>query len=311
MILERDNKHNFEKLTAIIFSKNALQKKRIQKVINQQDERYLTFCESLSKKLLSSLLATDADRQFACDSYLKMCRDFLHAQVRFKQTGKYPVAKASEAKEAVYDNPEVMRYYMLGLLLSYMYWPNHYKLFEFFQECLTALKVKPRNYLEIGVGHGLFTNEMLTVFPNIEPTVVDISSTSIAAAGTLLETFGVDSKQVNFVHSDFFDLEQSEQKYDFIIMGEVLEHVNDGHTFMRKARALLNPNGQIFMTTAANSPALDHVLHFHNADEIRSLLESCDLLVEKEIVMAAEEVPEKEWESEMVTLNYGSLLSGR
>jgi 2-polyprenyl-3-methyl-5-hydroxy-6-metoxy-1,4-benzoquinol methylase len=299
----------FDELTEIVFSKNQLQKKRIGKFIREADHHYLEFCEELSEALLTRLLKSTEEREFACDSYLKMCRDFLHAQVRFKQSGVYPVAEASEAKREVYDNPEVMRYYMLGLLLSYMYWPNHYRLFHFFQKCLRSLDSKPCNYLEIGVGHGLFTSEILRAYPEIHSTVVDISETSIKAADKLLQTFDIPVDRVNFIHSDFFDLKENDQLFDFIIMGEVLEHVNDGHTFMKKAHGLLRPGGKIFMTTAANSPALDHVLHFTNANEIRALLIECGFKIDDDLVMAAEDVPEKDWESELVTLNYGSLLS--
>ena len=299
----------FEEIKSIVFKKNALQRKRIEKFTDCQHERYHEFCEKLSENLLTKLLTTDVEREFACDSYLKMCRDFLHAQIRFKQTGEYPILLASDAKKEVYDNPDVMRYYMSGLLLSYMFWPNHYKLFEFFQDCISNENFKPKNYLEIGVGHGLFTNEMLKMFPAIKPTVVDISQTSIQAADKLLKTFNADISKIDFIHRDFFELEESDQKYDFIIMGEVLEHVNDGYGFMQKAKNLLNSDGKVFMTTAANSPALDHVLHFHNEHEIRSLLKECGFNIELEIVMAAEDLPQSEWEKELVTINYGCLLS--
>ena len=298
----------FEKLSGMVLARSPLQKKRLTRLIETQDDNYKHFCEELSERLLSHFITTKAEQVFACDSYLKMCRDFLHAQIRFKQSGIYPVAHAGDAKKEVYDNPSVMRYYMLGLLLSYMFWPNHYLLFEFFKKSISKIDLNGKKYLEIGGGHGLFVSEVVTGFPLASATVVDISATSIQTAKELLRAHQVDESDVKFIHSDFMNLEQTEEKYDFIVMGEVLEHVDDGEAFMKKAASLLNPAGAIFMTTAANSPALDHVLHFHNVQEIRDLLNKTGFEIVDEIVHAAEDVPEAQWEQELVTLNYGSLL---
>ena len=57
--------------------------------------------------------------------------DFLKEQIRFKKTGVYCIDDASIANEEVYSDPKVMRYYMVGLLISYMFWPNHYALYQF------------------------------------------------------------------------------------------------------------------------------------------------------------------------------------
>ena len=298
----------FERLCNLVYSKNPLQKKRLTSFIASQDETYRHFCEDLSERLVTRFIPTDADQLFACESYLKMCRDFLHAQIRFKQTGVYPVAKAGHAKTDVYDNPDVMRYYMLGLLLSYMFWPNHYALFQFFKKSLSSMDLVDKNYLEIGGGHGLFVSEVVSRSALKSATVVDISSTSIQTAKDLLRAHEVEDNKVNFIHSDFMELERDDKRYDLIVMGEVLEHVDDGESFMKKAASLLTADGRVFMTTAANSPALDHVLHFHNEEEIRDLMDRSGFQIIDEIIHAAEDVPQSKWQEELVTLNYGAFL---
>ena len=61
----------------------------------------------------------------------------------------------------------------IGLLLTYLFWPNHYALFRLFRDGIA--RVRPRRALEVGAGHGLFTAELLRRWPETDLTVVDIS----------------------------------------------------------------------------------------------------------------------------------------
>ncbi|MFZ4712618.1 MAG: class I SAM-dependent methyltransferase [Bacteriovoracaceae bacterium] len=294
------------KLINLICSQNALQKKRISKYINEKaDTQFWSFAESLSSTLNNGLISDDQQRQKAALAYNKMCKDFLSEQIKFKRTGKYSCMDAVVASEHVYDDPEVMRYYMVGLLLSYIFWPNHYQLFRFFQDHFP--EKTPANYLEVGVGHGLFTSTMINQYPNIKANIVDISATSIKTAKEVLQSFGIDSNKISFVHNDYLKVDIN-QKFDFIIMGEVLEHVNDARLFMKKTKELLAPGGRIYLSTAANSPALDHVFHFHNVKEMRDMMTCEGLRIVKDLALPSDNIPEADWEKELVTINYCAIL---
>jgi cyclopropane fatty-acyl-phospholipid synthase-like methyltransferase len=99
-----------------------------------------------------------------------------------------------------------------------------------------------------------------------------------------------------------------ESGFDFIIMGEVLEHVNNAPDFMLRTKKLLNRGGSIYLSTCANSPALDHVYHFKSADEIRDLITSHGFRIVKDLALPAEDVPQERWASELTTINYCALL---
>jgi 2-polyprenyl-3-methyl-5-hydroxy-6-metoxy-1,4-benzoquinol methylase len=300
-----DANSNLLKIINLVSITNPLQKKKIISFVETQNEEYYLFAENLSKIIFYEFLKDDNERMEAARSYNKMCMDFLKEQIRFKKTGVYRINDASIANIEVYSEPLVMRYYMVGLLISYLFWPNHYKLYQFFKNNLPANE--PKSYLEIGVGHGLFTSTMLGKYENIMATLVDISETSIKTANELLGAFNVIRSNITFVHGDFFTVD-IENKFDFIIMGEVLEHVNDAFGFMKRAKELLQPNGKIYMSTAANSPALDHVYHFHNEHEIRDLLFETGFDIESELVLPADDIPKELWQKELVTLNYCALL---
>ncbi|MDA9886157.1 methyltransferase [Flavobacteriaceae bacterium] len=296
---------NLAKIIDLVSKANPLQKKKILSYVSNQDEKYFLFAENLSKTIIEDFLTTEKEQIDAAAAYNKMCMDFLKEQIRFKKTGVYRIDDAAIANEEVYSDPLVMRYYMVGLLISYMFWPNHYQLFQFFK---THLPVnEPKSYLEVGVGHGLFSSTMLKTYPNIQATCVDISETSIKTAKEVLQSFHVNTKNIDYVLGDFFTVDIN-KKFDFIIMGEVLEHVNDAYGFMRRAKEFLKEDGRIYMSTAANSPALDHVYHFHNEKEITDLLDQTGFLVEDDLVLPADDIPKELWEQELVTLNYCCIL---
>lgn len=295
------------KIIELISQQNPLQKKRIHKFLQSQNEEYWDFAENLSSILNHSFLTDDKSRRQAADAYNKMCMDFLKEQIRFRKTGVYRIDDASVAVEQVYGDMTVMRYYMVGLLISYLFWPNHYELFRFFKANLPTAE-KTKSYLEVGVGHGLFTSNMLKRYPGIGAKAVDISETSIQTAKEILKTFQVDTDHIEFIHGDYLSLNFQESGFDFIIMGEVLEHVNNAPDFMVRTKKLLNKGGSIYLSTCANSPALDHVYHFKSADEIRDLITSHGFKIVKDLALPAEDVPPERWAAELTTINYGALL---
>jgi 2-polyprenyl-3-methyl-5-hydroxy-6-metoxy-1,4-benzoquinol methylase len=290
----------------LVASQNPLQRKRIAAFLATQGDEYFQFAEELSATLNRSLLRDDETRTEAARSYNRMCMDILREQIRFKKTGVYLLANAGEANAAVYSQDHVMRYYIVGLLLSYLFWPNHYRMFQHFRRHVADRPV--RRCLEVGVGHGLFTAEVLKRHPDAEMTVLDISETSLAVARETLTTFGVDLDRIRFIHGDYLALDLPPGESDLLIMGEVLEHVDDAPEFLRRARQLIAPDGSVYMTTCANCPAVDHVWHFHNVQEIRDLIANAGLDIRSELALPAEPVPEPLWQRELVTINYSSIL---
>jgi len=302
------NHPEFSKIVNLVSAQNPLQRKRIENFINQQDEDYWNFAEELSRTLNWTLLQTNEARAEAAQSYNRMCMDILREQIRFRKTGVYLISNAEVANENVYSQPNVMRYYIVGLLLSYLFWSNHYRMLKFFKDHLTRI-TSIENCLEVGAGHGLFTSETLRHFPHLDMHVLDISETSLNLAREMLDTFQVDVSRASFELGDYLKTSFGNGKFDFIIMGEVLEHVNDAPEFLRQTRLLIQPTGTVFLSTCANCAAVDHVYHFHTVDEIRKLFRDANFSIVQELVLPAEAVPESRWLEELVTINYCAILS--
>lgn len=294
---------------------------RIQYILNSIEDLNPVHAKKLNKNI-RGLLGTDyeehanlflekydkllkekgLDIDYSIDCYLKMLADVTVEQIKFIETGEYSSTSFDEVNRRVYSQPEVMEYYMHGLVLSQFLWKHHYDILNFFKSSILT-RSESVSYLEVGAGHGLYLNEALSLLSeDCKFDVVDISPSSIE----LSKNFSNDDK-VNFMLQDIYTYDSS-TKYEFITMGEVLEHVERPVELLQKLKDLLKKDGRIFITTPANAPAIDHIYLFRNAAEIRDVIEEAGLDIEREFSMFVEDVPLEIAERLKITLMYGALL---
>ena len=86
---------------------------------------------------------------------------------------------------------------------------------------------------------------------------IDFEPERLTRARQLAEKY---SQDVTFSQSSFDDFDQSE-KFDGIILGEVLEHFSDPSAMLNKAKRLLDADGKLIITTP-NMPSLNNRLKF-------------------------------------------------
>jgi SAM-dependent methyltransferase len=293
----------------LIAAENPLQRRAIERFVAAEDERYWRFAESVCARLSARYLRDDAARAGAARAYNDLCRVLNAEQFRFKKTGLYQIGSASAANAEVYSQPKRMREYVMGLLLSHLFWKSHYDMIVFLQEYLAGIRTV--RTLEVGVGHGLLLQQVAQRHPEAALTVVDISAASLDLAREIFHAFDLDVARIQFLHSDFLTAQLPEHGYDFIVMAEVLEHVDDPAAFLRRARTFMAPGATMYMATCANCPAPDHVYLFRNVPAIRELVRSAGLEIEREIALPLERVPEEQWEKRRVNVNYGAILRAR
>lgn len=98
---------------------------------------------------------------------------------------------------------------------------------------------KQLSLLELGLGHGYSTCLFQPQFK--AHTVVDGSSEIIEMFRTKHDLLGL-----NIVES-YFEVFEPTERYDVIIMGFVLEHVDDPALIVSKYRTFLKPGGRMFI----------------------------------------------------------------
>lgn len=196
------------------------------------------------------------------EAYQRLCNDMMKCQIYFMKYDKYPTQSSEEANLNIYSNEAVMKLYMIGLAISQFLWESHYIIYSCLISSIKKYSPNIRTYLEIGPSHGLFLNKAIELIdPNSKITTVDISSTSMSITKSIIKYFKPSNTNITYHTIDMLELSLHD-KYDFISMGEVLEHVNFPEKLLLKLQNLMSDNGRPFVSTCVNCPAIDHVFHF-------------------------------------------------
>jgi len=240
---------------------------------------------------------------YSIDCYLHMVDDVNNETIEFLRTGKYTSSTFNEVNNRVYARPEIMEYYMHGLIMSQFLWRHHYQMFNYFIETLPKYTGQVKNYLEVGVGHGFYLSKALEILDNATAvTALDISETSIEMAQNFVNDSRVAHKLKNI-----FDF-NNDEKYDFITLGEVLEHMEDPLTLLLKLNELLRDDGTLFFTTPTNAPAIDHIYLFNNIREIQGIVKAAGFRIDSEMSFLSKDVPPEKAEKHKITELYGAFL---
>ena len=261
-----------DQLIELIGQSNKMQRKFLKESYNMIDgsskeelNNYLTFCMSNGLTL-----------QYLADSYNLIVQDTLKEQVYFKKNGRYRYSTYQEVAGRVYLNPDYMSKYMYGLGITSYLWPQHIEYKSFYEKHFPF--GKKGNYLEIGPGHGVFFKYALDKASFDEFVGVDISPTSLEMTKSILAD-KLDSN-IELIEADFLEFDSGD-RYDAIVMGEVLEHVENPSDFMNKIYSLANDDCFIFITTCVNAPAIDHIQLFRYPSEIEQKFVEANLKIKE------------------------------
>ena len=300
---------NFHKIVEKVYTKSPLQKKKLQQYLDSMDDNFFNEAEEFAVQYMGYMENQNILLDYAVDSYLEMCHNMMKSQIEFMKTDKYTIDLHSKAYEEVYSNTQRMKSYMIGLAISQFLWETHYGMYSFFAKNIQKLSKNIHTYLEIGPGHGLFLKKALGFLGDeVKVDAVDISAESISITKSIMNYFKPGFKNITYHNSDILKFE-TDKKFDFVTMGEVLEHVNFPDKLLTKIRDLLNDGrGRSFVSTCVNCPAIDHVYHFKHVDDIRKLINSCGLEIVDEAVLPVENLPMEEIVEKKITINYCSLL---
>ena len=299
---------NLKRIIDLINRKSPLQKKRLQRYLSEQDEQFWHLAEDFVRSYESFLQSEGLDTEYLVYAYLKMCQDMLKEQVKFLRTGCYSIRSAEQAYRDTYSNTVEMTSYMFGLGLSQFLWKNHYRIYRFLNRQIVRYADETASYLEIGAGHGLFLVEALRNMNCQHFEVVDISPVSIDISRKIIHFMSDKADRVNFMNMDMLHYDNQSAQFDFITMGEVIEHFEDPVPLLKKLKGLLSDQGRAFITTCSNCPAIDHVYLFNSVEEIRTMIRDCNFEIVEELVLPVESLPPAEMERHKVGHNYAAVI---
>lgn len=259
-------------------------------------EQYLDFCKQKGQTI-----------DYLSDCYLTIVGDTLREQIYFQKNKHYRYSTFAEVADSVYFNEEYMSFYMYGLAITSYLWPNHLDLFRFFRETLP--KDKQGKYLEIGPGHGYFLLTAMERSAYEDFIGVDISETSIAMTKALIDHFSKGEKKgFELQCMDFLKCDLPDEGFDAVVMGEVLEHVEQPELFMKQIARIAKPDGHIFVTTCLNAPAVDHIYLFKDPEQLVKLFDDCGLKIKKELIRPYEGKTVEQSLAQLLPINVAYVL---
>jgi 2-polyprenyl-3-methyl-5-hydroxy-6-metoxy-1,4-benzoquinol methylase len=237
--------------------------------------------------IIAQLLVTISTAQgriladYAAD-YRYLCEKIVYPEeLYFRREGKYRLSTFAEAVEQVYNDTTVMSRYMNGLFVSDALWFNHASAMNDFAKLYLPGTRAGGSHLEIGPGHGMLLHLALRFGRFERLSAWDVSATSVAHAGNVLEILG-ERDRVSLHLRDLYareTLADEKGRYDTIVFSEVLEHLEEPFAALSIIRELLAPGGTVWINVPANGPAPDHLFLLRSPDEARKIVEAAGLEV--------------------------------
>ena len=273
-------------------------------IFRNADKDYFEFCEEIAKLAIHVSSKWKENINFISMSYDELCKDTFKEQLYFKKYGEYSAIEKKRTTLEIYSSNTKMRSYMIALLVSQIFWLNHYKIIRWFESKIKNIQCN--HFIDIGAGHGFFTKLFLKYNNPLSVLICDISKTSLELTKSIISE-KKEHINLNYINKDFLELDEK-NKFDFLIMGEVIEHVYNPVKFIKSAKNIINPNGRIFISTCANCAQEDHLYRFKNIKEIQKMILSSGLIIDDEFISPSEDIDINSWEKEKIAVNYCAIL---
>lgn len=241
---------------------------------------------------------------------LELDMDFLKSQVLFEKTGRYKYSTFKEVEENVFnaksdDQPEGVKY-LWGLYFSQMFWKTHWKVFDFYLKEFVKNNQEKGFCLEAPSGSGIFIAHFLANNKDWQGKAVDLSESAIDISKKILGLMASEEK-FQVIKQDVYQY-QPDIRFDRIICGEFLEHVEDPLGVLKKMESLLVDNGKIFLTVAVWAAASDHIYLYKNVDEVKNHIHQAGLTIDKELVAKVFEKDKDVPEQDEKAILYAAIL---
>jgi SAM-dependent methyltransferase len=279
---------------------------KLERQFSAMDATFFERAENLLAPFEAFMQSKGREFNYGVDCHLKLRDSMIAERMDFLRSGRYRSSSFEEVRQRVYEDPSVMETHMYGLVFAQVLWPEQYARFCFFAENLPRYRDAINSYLEVGGGHAWYIKVAVSLLePGTRFDLLDISPTSIELAKALSP-----NDRIQYRLADIVKLPKTEL-YDFISIGEVIEHLEQPMPMLEKVREMLTANGRVFLSTPVNSPTLDHIYLFNTAQEIRDLLNAAGFEIELETTRYSEDVSVEKAEKHKVALMFASFLRKR
>lgn len=210
----------------------------------------------------------------AVDGYAEFCTEAVRAQVFFEKNGRYKASNYQEVLRECYHSSDYMeRRYLPGQYLSHSIWPHHQRMLRHYTNDLLPRVAKDvKLFYEVGVGCGMYSQVTLQALPNARGVGYDISDYALNFTYRVVKAHGM-ADRYEIRNQDIIS-KPIEQKADFVISQEVLEHLENPPAFIRGLFVATRPGGWAYITAAINAAHTDHIYLYRSPSEVRGQIEA-------------------------------------
>jgi len=223
------------------------------------------------------------------EGYIFYTDSVMEATKYFKEHGEYLCHNFSEVDAYIYSDQKRVRLYMLGLAVAEFLWITVLRIHRFYARLIRS--VSGGRYLEIGPGHGTYFLEAynLQLFKRYD--AVDVSETAIAMTRDYMERYKIKGGFGKRAEYHLFCQDATklafDVKYDFIVMQEVLEHIEDPFGMLLGIHRMLNPDGRVYGLFPINAPSPAHIYLFRSITHVKEIVKSAGFeIVQEEYITA-------------------------
>jgi 2-polyprenyl-3-methyl-5-hydroxy-6-metoxy-1,4-benzoquinol methylase len=216
-----------------------------------------------------------SDIENPVEAYNRFCRQAARDQARYNATGHWQNVVYATVNQTVYQDADHMKSnYLPGLLLSHWLWPHHDRQMQFFRLSLLSqmIQAQATEFLEVGVGSGAYSWQILQHLPDCQGVAIDISPASLEFAQKLNPTL-----QTKCVGIE----QQPSDSTNWLICVEVLEHLENPKAFLDELYRVLLPTGCAFITAAIDAASYDHIWLYRSAQDVARHIEQAGFYIEQ------------------------------
>lgn len=223
----------------------------------------------------------------AIQAYVRFCLEFVRKQAEFLKTGRYSFQDFDEMCRTLYEDEAAVRdFYLLALLLSFVFSPNYYEFYDFFEHEFLPQVPQRGTVIEVGCGHGVYLGQTLLHAPGLHGIGIDISAGALAVARRMLMHYGLPPARFELATDDLrHTLARADGSASAVICCEVLEHLPDPRHAVRELRRLLAADGVMMLSAAIRMESVDHLYVFRTQQEVIEMAESAGLRIVAERVV--------------------------
>lgn len=243
----------------------------------------LTKTEQVTGKEWRGHLVADLETMFgdihgedfdkALTGYVEFSVDAAKNQEFFLRKGRYRASTFADVKRDLLDNAEhMLGNYLPGMFVSHYFWPHHYRMAKRYnEEIMPMVRAKsPKLFVEVGTGSAMYTKLTMDALPDVRGIGYDISPHSIAFGRRMADAFGF-ADRFTFVEQDAF-VYPPEDKADYVVSQEVVEHLEDPQTFCTNLRRIMKDDGYAYITAAVTAAHSDHIYLFNSPDDLTKMV---------------------------------------